>query len=425
MLIAVAALVLLSHVQPTAAPLPEEPFSELGFDAALAKAKSEKKLLVVDFTASWCPPCKRMDKDTWPAADVRAWLAANAIALQIDVDANPELGKRYQVQSLPTIVALRDGEEADRFIGYRDPARFLAWAKDVAAGKKESDGLLERSKTLRESEDVRARHQLAKDLQTAKQYDEALVHYLWLWPATRAESGYGGVRTSFMLSDMADLAKTHEPAKKAFEQIFAELQARVDAPGVPTFEDWIEWRSFCRYFGAPQRLVAWYEVRRDDAGRLLADQAGYPAELIVEDAFDALVQAGRFEEAARLYDDAQPRAERCVERYEQLMAATTSFPQDDTRASAEDHARRTLTQQLGTLYAVMLYAERGDEAAAVAGSLLAALDTPESRMALVREGIKVAKLDPSYAVWLDEAEAAGAKVDSLRRKVSKLAPEGG
>lgn len=402
-----------------------EPFSELAFEPALAKAKSEKKLLVIDFTASWCAPCKKMDKDTWAAAEVRAWLGEHAIALQIDVDEEGELARRFKVQAMPTVVALRDGQEFDRFVGYRDAARFLAWARDVRVGKRESDALLERSKALRESQDVDARFDLAKDLRRARQYDEALAHYLWLWPASRMESGYGGVRVSFMLSDMAELAKAHEPAKEAFEQIFAELQAKVDAAPLPTYDDWKEWSAFCKYFGGRGRVIVWYEARRDEAGRLLADQTGFLPDHIVGEVFDVLMEEDRHEDAVRLYADAGERAERLVKEYERLMAATATFPDEERRKSTEDHTRRKLTEDLSKLYAALLFTARTKEAAAVAGSLLATLDTPESRMALVRAGIALAKTDPSFVLWLDEAEAAGGKVESLRRKLSKLAPPEG
>jgi hypothetical protein len=104
------------------------------------------------------------------------------------------------------------------------------------------------------------------------------------------------------------------------------------------------------------------------------------------------------------------------------MAAAAAFPEEELRRSSEDHARRKLTEDLGKLYGALLRTGRTQEAAAVAGSLLAALDTPDSRMALVRQGLALAKYDPIFTLWLDEAEAAGGKVESLRRKLAKLQP---
>ncbi|NOT30589.1 MAG: thioredoxin family protein [Planctomycetes bacterium] len=422
MLCTLLTLVLVS----SAARIPGEPFSELGFEPALAKAKSEKKLLVIDFTASWCPPCKRMDKDTWAAAEVRAWLGAHAIALQIDVDEEDELARRFKVQAMPTVVALRDGQEFDRFVGYRDAPRFLAWAKDLGAGRRASDELLARSKTLRESQNMPARHELARELRRAGLHDEALFHYLWLWPATRAEPAFRGVRVSFMLRDMAELAEAHAPAKKAFEQIFAELQAKVDATPLPAELDWMEWSAFCHYFDARARVLAWYEARRDEEGRLsLAEQAGAPADPIlvdhiVDEIFDALMQEDRHQDAVRLVPDVGRRAERLVEAYQQRTAALAAVEDEEARKSVESDARRALTDNLSKLYGALLADARGQEAAAVAGSLLATFDTPESRIALVRQGVALSKTDPLFTLWLYEAAAAGAEVSTLQKRVAKL-----
>src|SRR5687768_11808988 len=111
-------------------PSTEEPFADLGYEAALERAKAEKKLLLLDFTASWCAPCKKMEKDTWAAEDVRKWLAENALAIQIDVDEQKELAERFKIEAMPTVIALRDGAEFDRVVGYKNAAQFLAWGRD-------------------------------------------------------------------------------------------------------------------------------------------------------------------------------------------------------------------------------------------------------------------------------------------------------
>jgi thioredoxin 1 len=398
----------------------DSPFSELGYEAALEKARSTGKLLLVDFTASWCQPCKRMEKETWGNAEVRSWLGEHALAIQVDVDEQSDLARRFGIEAMPTVVALREGQEFDRVVGYRDAAGFLGWGRDVLAGKRTSDDLKTRAQELRDSKDVDARYDLARDLLRGKQYEQALEHYLWLWPATRDASGMGGVRLSFMLGDMAELAKKHEPARKAFREILEGLQARVDAADVPEFRDWQEWTALCRYFGERARILAWYEKRRDDRGRLFAGKAGeFRCAHVVEDVFDELMEAERPLDAVRLYEDARGRAEKIVADYRQFSALDAGM--DEMREQAAAFHRSKLTEDLTKLFAALLAADRDAEATDVAGLLLRTLDTPESRTALVRAGLQTAKRpQESFGRWLDEAEAAGASVRILRRRLGKL-----
>lgn len=404
---------------PVLVPAPGDPFSELGLEAALEQAKKEQKLVLVDFTASWCGPCKKMEKDTWAAAEVKTWLGANALALQVDVDEEKDVARRFRIEAMPTIVALRDGVEFDRIVGYRDASGFLEWARDVRAGKRKSDDLLERSKALREGEDVDARYELAQELVSAQQYDEALAHYLWLWPATREVPSYGGVRTSFMLVDMAKLAKKHAPAAKAFAAIFDELQGKIDAAPEPAFRDWQEWKAFCNYFDGRDRILAWYEKHRDPRGYLFPERDDPLARDIVSDVYENLIAAGRGKEAVGLYPDAGVEARRMVEHYRQMLS---SLPEDEEqRASIEDYTRRKLAQDLSQLYGALRLAEREEEATAAAALLLETIDRPETRLALARAGMyALQKADPVFERWIDEAEAAGADVGIARRKLAKF-----
>jgi thioredoxin-like negative regulator of GroEL len=100
------------------------------FDAALAKAKSENKPVLLDFWATWCGPCKMMERQTYPDGTVAAELT-NWISAKLDVDKNPDVAKRFSIDAIPTIVLLRpDGNEITRNSGFMEPREFVAFARN-------------------------------------------------------------------------------------------------------------------------------------------------------------------------------------------------------------------------------------------------------------------------------------------------------
>ncbi len=70
--------------------------------------------IIIDVYATWCGPCKMFA----PIFErVAAACADSAYFVKIDVDAVPELAQRFGIQHVPTLIALRDGEEAHRSSG--------------------------------------------------------------------------------------------------------------------------------------------------------------------------------------------------------------------------------------------------------------------------------------------------------------------
>lgn len=99
------------------------------YEGALAKAKQERKLVVIDLFAEWCAQCHELDEKTWPDAHVREWLATKAIALRLDTDAKrPDLAGPLKVLGYPTILVLDpDGKELRRLQGFHKPEDMLAF----------------------------------------------------------------------------------------------------------------------------------------------------------------------------------------------------------------------------------------------------------------------------------------------------------
>jgi thiol:disulfide interchange protein len=86
-------------------------------------------VLLLDFTASWCPPCKAMEASTWHEPDVVEWIEREAVALKLDVDREFQRAAQMGVSGVPTIVFVSgEGRELGRFSGYRDAEGFLEQA---------------------------------------------------------------------------------------------------------------------------------------------------------------------------------------------------------------------------------------------------------------------------------------------------------
>lgn len=98
-------------------------------EAALAKAKAEHKVVLVDIYAEWCAQCHELDEKTWSDPTVQKWIAENAIAVRIDTDkVRPDLAVSLKIGSYPTVLVLdENGQEKKRSLGFQKPSFMLAW----------------------------------------------------------------------------------------------------------------------------------------------------------------------------------------------------------------------------------------------------------------------------------------------------------
>ena len=113
---------------------------------ALAKAKSEEKLIFVDAFASWCGPCKRMAKESFPDPKVGELYNASFICLKIDMEKpeNAEFAGKYPVSSYPTLFFIdADGKVVMKEVGAKTPDQLIETGKK-AQGKNDKSGDFEK-----------------------------------------------------------------------------------------------------------------------------------------------------------------------------------------------------------------------------------------------------------------------------------------
>lgn len=73
-----------------------------------------KGVVVVDFFATWCAPCKMLA----PVLEEVASEMGEVKVLKSDVDESPETATKYGVQSIPTIKIFKDGAEVETKVGF-------------------------------------------------------------------------------------------------------------------------------------------------------------------------------------------------------------------------------------------------------------------------------------------------------------------
>ena len=73
-----------------------------------------EKTVLVDFYADWCGPCQMMV----PVMETIAEENQDIVVGKLNVDEEGELAMKYQVASIPTVIAFRNGQEVGREVGF-------------------------------------------------------------------------------------------------------------------------------------------------------------------------------------------------------------------------------------------------------------------------------------------------------------------
>jgi putative thioredoxin len=131
-----------------------------GFQAEVIE-RSREVPVVVDLWAEWCGPCRVLGPVLERLADEYGGTFELA---KLDVDANPNLARQFQVQGIPTVIAFKNGAPAARFTGALPEPQIRSWLRDLIPS--EADEKAARAATVAASGNADA---------AAKLYREALA----------------------------------------------------------------------------------------------------------------------------------------------------------------------------------------------------------------------------------------------------------
>jgi uncharacterized protein len=108
-----------------------------GLDAAaFARARAERRLVLIDGSAEWCHWCHVMDATTYRDPEVRRVIEASFVPVRVDIDERPDFEERYRESGWPaTVVLTGDGAEVGRYKGYQPPAKFIAILRSALAAR--------------------------------------------------------------------------------------------------------------------------------------------------------------------------------------------------------------------------------------------------------------------------------------------------
>ena len=83
-------------------------------EGKVQSAALQNKLTIIDFTATWCGPCKAIAP---VYKELSNEFGSSAQFIKVDVDDNPEAAQKYGVSAMPTFIIIKGGEVVDKLMG--------------------------------------------------------------------------------------------------------------------------------------------------------------------------------------------------------------------------------------------------------------------------------------------------------------------
>lgn len=154
-------------------------FMHTGFSEALSKAKQKDKPVLVDVYATWCGPCKRLDKIVFSDEEAGNFINSQFVSLKVDGEKGegPELLKEFNIPGYPTILLIdQNGEEIDRLVGFDgNKDEWMQTLKNYLQGKNTLQDYLTRLET--ENDNTELQYNIAEKYLYREEEEKALKHY--------------------------------------------------------------------------------------------------------------------------------------------------------------------------------------------------------------------------------------------------------
>lgn len=117
------------------APNPEIRFTTRTYKQVLAAAKVTHRMIFVDAFATWCAPCKELQRTTFKDAKAAAYFNKKFINYSVDVEKGEGIGlaKTWQIEGLPTLLIIdENGNVIANHTGYVDGNGLMEFAQEVS-----------------------------------------------------------------------------------------------------------------------------------------------------------------------------------------------------------------------------------------------------------------------------------------------------
>lgn len=92
------------------------------FNSDNFSAEISNGVALVDLYADWCGPCKMIAPIIEEIANERTDITVG----KVNVDTDPQIAIKYGVESIPTLIVFKNGQETDRIVGYRPKEDILS-----------------------------------------------------------------------------------------------------------------------------------------------------------------------------------------------------------------------------------------------------------------------------------------------------------